>query len=116
MSESIKPKFFQVQNLQLMNYWILATWFTLRVVDYIFTALAISSGLGVEINPIGFNILLFLIGFGLITALTIINYKCHKRKDIIFPIFFASLLMASIQSIVTFIGIVNFIFILRLLN
>lgn len=51
--EKIKTRF-----LHYANYWILLTWFILRILDFVFSFVAISLGIGYEINPIGFNLIL----------------------------------------------------------
>ena len=101
MKENSKSKFFKVQNIRKINYWILGIWSVLRILDYLFTYIAISLGLGFEINPIGFNYILFLVGFAPICAILIINYKIHNMKEALYTIFFCTLILTIIQVIVT---------------
>ncbi len=111
MKEKDKTKFFEVQNIRYLNYWILGTWLVLRVLDFTFTYINISLGLGYEGNPIGFNFIMALVGFVPIFALFIANYKISDRKDALNMIFFGALILSIVQTVVTFNAMFGWIFI-----
>lgn len=91
----------KTELLHFVNYWILGMWFILRFLDYVFSFVAISSGIGYEINPIGFNLILLVVGFVPIFTLLIINYKFPKMRVAMFFIFLIVSALTIIQTVAT---------------
>ncbi|KKN13179.1 hypothetical protein LCGC14_1009070 [marine sediment metagenome] len=94
-----------IKIIHYLNYWVLGIWFVLRIVDLTLSSIAVSKGLGQELNPvanfIGFNFLLVLLAFLPIIALGIINYKLPNKKNAIYFIFGGSLILTVIQVVAT---------------
>ncbi len=88
--------------IHYLNYWIIGLFSILRALDYIFSYIAISSGIGVELNPIGFNVYLIIVGFFFIPILLIINYKVPNIRILVYLILIIISLNIVLQTVVTF--------------
>ncbi|MHA2127185.1 MAG: DUF5658 family protein [Promethearchaeota archaeon] len=102
----------ELDILRHLNYWVLGVWSVLRILDYIFSAVALSLGLATEANPFvilfgGINIYIVLFGFIPIIGLIIVNYK-NDIKSAGYFIFIGGSVMMVIQVIATLVAMFGY--------
>ncbi len=102
MEEKDNSKFFNLQRIRNLNFWILGLWSVLRLLDFIFSYIyVIVLKTAFELNPIGINLTMFIVAFTPILGIFIFNYKIHEMKAAIFLILFILILLTTIQVVVT---------------